>query len=239
VAIVTGAASGIGHAVARRLLAAGWCVAVADLQADRLTELFSGGSDTVLVQPTDVTRLADIERLFTETVARFGGVDGVTNAAGISLLEDARIEDVDLDVFDRTCAVNLRGTFMMCRAAIGPLRERHGGAIVNFGSVASLRGGGGTAYVTTKAGIAGLSRAIAAHYAKERIRCNTVAPGATTTPMLEISKRKSTVSIGGPSVLDGEAEPDEIAGLVEFLLGPSGRFVTGATYAIDGGITQH
>jgi len=164
----------------------------------------------------------------------------VANVAGISVLTDTRLEDVDVEVFDRTHAVNMRGTFLMCKAAIAPLRANGGGSIVNLGSVASLRGVGGPAYVSSKAGIAGLSRAIAAQYAAERIRCNTVAPGPTATPMLEISKQKPTVNtIGVPGTIPGEADPDEVAAVIEFLAADTGRFMTGGVYTIDGGVTQH
>ncbi|WP_344617305.1 SDR family oxidoreductase [Dactylosporangium salmoneum] len=239
---MTGAASGIGRATALRLLGAGWRVCAADLDADRVRAALTAyeGSAALQAQAADISSPEDVQALYRAADAAFGGLDGVANVAGVSFLEDQRIEDVDVETFDRTHAVNLRGTFLMCKYAIDPLRRRGGGAIVNLGSVASVRGVGGPAYVSSKAGIAGLSRAIAASYAADLIRCNTVAPGPTSTPMLEISKRKSTVTtLGAAGTIPGEADPDEIAALVHFLLGPTGRFMTGGIYTLDGGISQH
>jgi NAD(P)-dependent dehydrogenase (short-subunit alcohol dehydrogenase family) len=180
-----------------------------------------------------------VESVFSDTLERFGRLDAVANVAGISLLGDVRLEDLDVETFDRVHRVNMRGTFLMCKAAIAPLRAQ-GGAIINLGSVASVRGVGGPAYVSSKAGIAGLTRAIAAQYAADQIRCNTVAPGPTSTPMFEQAKKKASVNtIGAPGTIPGEADPGEVAALIEFLAADTGRFMTGGIYTIDGGITQN
>jgi NAD(P)-dependent dehydrogenase (short-subunit alcohol dehydrogenase family) len=210
-----------------------------DLDAAAVTAAV-GSTDALLALAADISDPEAVARVYAATLDRFGHLDAVANVAGISILADARLEDLDVEVFDRTQRVNLRGTFLMCKAAIPALRANGGGAIINLGSVASVRGVGGPAYVSSKAGVAGLSRAIAAQYAAERIRCITVAPGPTSTPMLEIAKQKSTVNtLGAPGTIPGEADPDEVAALIEFLAGDSGRFITGALYTIDGGLTQH
>jgi NAD(P)-dependent dehydrogenase (short-subunit alcohol dehydrogenase family) len=242
VAIVTGAASGIGLATARRLLRGGWRIVGVDLAEDRVVKAVEPGDtgDDFVAVGADIGDPNAVEALYARSAEAFGRLDAVVNSAGISLVTDTRITDVTLEDFDRTVRVNLRGTFLMCRAAIEPLRAAGGGAIVNLGSVASVRGAGGTSYTATKHGIAGLSRAVAAHYAGDRIRCTTVAPGPTTTPMLAASKTKSSSASGGfPWALAGEADPDEVAALIEFLVSDSGRYLTGGVYPIDGGITQH
>lgn len=239
VAIVTGAASGIGLATARRLLASNWRVIGVDLDAEAVSERVQADRSFMAIG-ADIGDPGDVDDLYAATMERFGRVDAVANIAGVSVPSDTLLEDVDLDVFDRTHRVNMRGTFLMCKAAIAPLRAAGGGAIVNLGSVASVRGVGGPAYVSSKAGIAGLSRAIATQYAADLIRCNTVAPGPISTPMLEISKQKPTVNTGGaPGLISGEGDPDEVAALIEFLAADSGRFMTGGVYTIDGGVTQH
>ncbi len=240
VAVVSGAGSGIGQATGERLLEGGWTVVLADLAAEQVHARFGGDASDRMIWETDISSGTQVASLFAATSDRFGRLDAVANVAGVTLASDTRVEDVPDDVFDRVHAVNMKGCFLMCKHAIPHLRASGGGAIVNVGSVASLRGGGGTAYVSSKAGIAGLTRAIAVHYAAENIRCNTVAPGPTHTPMLEISRRKPTaVDRRSDGVLNGDAEPQEIAAVIEFLLSERGRFVTGATGAIDGGVTQH
>jgi NAD(P)-dependent dehydrogenase (short-subunit alcohol dehydrogenase family) len=240
VAIVTGAASGIGKATAELLLADGWRVVAVDIDALRL-DFPSGTPDArVLLIAADVSRASAVKSLFTEAAHKFGRVNAVVNSAGVTYQDDALIEDLSDSVFDQTQAVNLRGTFLMCKHAIPALRASRGGAIVNLGSVASLRGLGGAAYVSSKAGIAGLSRVVAAQYAAENIRCNTVAPGPTATPMLDIVKRKATFAMSAmPGIISGEASPSEVAALIKFLISAPGRFITGAIYTIDGGLTQH
>ncbi|MTD16327.1 SDR family oxidoreductase [Nakamurella sp. YIM 132087] len=234
VAVVTGAASGIGACVADVLRADGWRLSLADL-----SPMPEGTADpTDLTTATDISSAADVESLFASTLRRFGRIDAVVNVAGITLAGDVLVEDLDEETFDRVIGVNLRGTFLMCRAAVRTLRGS-GGAIVNIGSTASVVGIGGTAYVTSKSGVAGLSRAIAYQYADRGIRCNTVAPGATDTPMIRTSLAKGAAAVDRPGCLPGMARPQDVAELVRFLVSDAGRFVTGAVYTMDGGLTQH
>ncbi|MES2169166.1 MAG: SDR family oxidoreductase, partial [Actinomycetota bacterium] len=190
--IVTGAASGIGLATAERLLADGWLVTVADLPNSALTDRFAD-SDACQVVAVDIYDSASVQSLIAAAVSRFGSLSALANIAGITVLEDQKLEDLDDAVFDRVVAVNLRGAFLMCKYAIPHLRAAGGGAIVNMGSVASVRAMGGAAYVSSKHGILGLSRVIASQYAAEQIRCNVVAPGGVNTPMLEIARRKAVI----------------------------------------------
>jgi NAD(P)-dependent dehydrogenase (short-subunit alcohol dehydrogenase family) len=237
-ALVTGAASGIGGATAELLLERGWNVIAADLDRDRLEASFSP-SENCLTAVVDVSRSASVDALYEGAVDRFGGLSAVANIAGVTDVDDRAIEFLDERIFDQTIAVNLRGAFLSSKRAIPLLRAAGGGAIVNMGSVASVRGVGGTAYVTSKHGLVGLSRAIAYHHATDNIRCNVIGPGATDTPMFEISKQKGGTVVDRPGTLPGLARPAEIAGLVAFLVSDEARYITGATYVIDGGATQY
>lgn len=236
-AIVTGAASGIGLATARSLLDDGWQVTVADLPSSGLTERFID-SDICHVVPVDISDSESVQSLYSAALARFGRLTGLANIAGLTVIEDQKLEDLEESIFDRVVAVNLRGAFLMCKYAVPHLRAAGGGSIVNVGSVASLRPMGGAAYVSSKHGLLGLSRTIASQYAAEQIRCNVVAPGGTNTPMLEIARRKAVVQRLSPSVMEGLAEPEEVARLIVYLLSEDARFITGSTFSIDGGRAQ-
>ncbi|MCU1614637.1 MAG: short-chain dehydrogenase/reductase [Frankiales bacterium] len=238
--IVTGGASGIGLAAVTRLLDDGWRVTAADIDVDALTSAHAHAhNESLLVQPVDVSNSESVTALYAAATARFGGVSAVANVAGISLLADQKLENLADDDFDRVIAVNLRGTFLMSKNAIAALRAQGGGSIVNVGSIASLRGFGGSAYVSSKHGILGLSRTVAYQYASENIRCNVVAPGSTQTPMLDLVRQKSVLAAPSPNVIAGAAEPSEVAGLIAYLLSPEARFINGATFTIDGGLTQY
>src|SRR4051794_39635789 len=128
VAIVSGAASGIGRATAQRLLAAGWRVAGVDLDAAVVEKEFPTDPG-FLALGADISAPEAVAAVYAAALERFGHLDAVANVAGISVLTDTRLEDVDVEVFDRTHAVNMRGTFLMCKAAIAPLRANGGGAI--------------------------------------------------------------------------------------------------------------
>lgn len=232
VAIVTGAASGIGAAIAEQLHADGWRLVLADR-----SELPTSAPG--LAVATDISQPSDVDELYRRSTQEYGRVDAVINVAGITKVGDVLVEDLDVALFDEILAVNLRGTFLMCRGAIKALRAVGGGAIVNFGSTASIVGIGGGGYVASKSGVAGLSRVVAYQNARDGIRCNTVAPGATDTPMIQTSLAKGTAAVSREGCLAGMARTEDIAVLVSFLISDAGRFVTGAMYTVDGGLTQH
>jgi NAD(P)-dependent dehydrogenase (short-subunit alcohol dehydrogenase family) len=156
-------------------------------------------------------------------------------------MEDTKIVDVPEEVFDRTIAVNLRGMFLLCKYGIPHLKGAGGGAIVNLASVAALAGGGGTSYTTSKGGVAALTRAVAFQNAAENIRCNSICPGPVDTPMLQISMKKLGLSTmtSRPGTIPRIARPQEVASLITFLVSDEAAYITGATYTIDGGASQH
>ncbi len=156
-------------------------------------------------------------------------------------MEDTRIVDVSEETFDGTIAVNLRSIFLLCKYAVPALAQSGGGAIVNLASGAALFGGGGTSYTASKGGVTAITRAVAFQNAAKGIRCNSICPGPVDTPMLQISMKKfGLTKMPSPrGTIPRIAQPEEIAFLVTFLVSDEAAFITGATYTIDGGATQH
>ncbi|MEU7817111.1 SDR family oxidoreductase [Pseudonocardia sp. NPDC049154] len=237
-AIVSGAASGIGLATARRLAAQGWTLALVDLDAAAVKEAVDFPLEGHLVRATDISDPDQVSGLFAQVEAELGPLKAVANVAGLTVVEDGRIEDVSLEVFDRVVGVNLRGNFLMCKGAIPALRAAGGGAIVNVGSVASVLGTGGAAYVSSKHGLAGLTRQIAYRYAAENIRCSLVCPGPTDTPMIAIARAKGTVP-AAPGAIPRDVTADEVASFIAYLVGDDAAMVTGSVHVVDGGMSQH
>jgi len=242
VAIVTGAASGIGRSNAQVFAREGCKVALVDINEAGLNEtLKSIGEEQATVAPADVSRTEDVKRALDQAVARFGRITTMANCHGISLMQDTRIVDVPEETFDRTIAVNLRGTFLMCKYGLPQLKQAGGGAIVNLASGAALFGGGGTSYTASKGGVTAISRAVAFQSAAHNIRCNAICPGPVDTPMLQISMKKfGMTKFPTPrGTIQRIAQPEEVAYLITFLASDEAAYITGATYTIDGGATQH
>src|SRR5215470_5782083 len=172
VAIVTGAASGIGRSVAQVFAREGCNLALVDINEDGLNETRASLSGVeAIAAPADVSRSADVQRAISQTMDNYGLLTTMAHCHGISLMEDTRIVDVPEEIFDRTIAVNLRGIFLLCKYGVPALKRAGGGAIVNLASTAALRGGGGTSYTASKGGVAAITRAVAFQNAAENIRC--------------------------------------------------------------------
>jgi NAD(P)-dependent dehydrogenase (short-subunit alcohol dehydrogenase family) len=242
VAIVTGAASGIGRSVAQVFHREGCNLALVDIDEAGLEETLASLSGVEAIAAlADVSRSEDVQRAIGQTMKKYGRLTTMANCHGVSLLEDTRIVDVPEETFDRTIAVNLRGTFLMCKYGVPELKRAGGGAIVNLASAAALSGGGGTSYTASKGGVTAITRAIAFQNAAENIRCNSICPGPVDTPMLQVSMKKLglTTMTPGRGAIPRIARPEEVAFLITFLVSDEAAYITGATYTIDGGMTQH
>lgn len=242
-ALVTGGASGIGLAAARRFVAEGARVAITDrdeaLGAAAAREL---GEDAFFIRH-DVTSEADWAATMQACVSRFGGVDIVLNSAGI--FRFGNVEDTTLEEWRQTIAINLDGTFLGCREAVRAMRER-GGSIVNMSSVSGMVGDpDNAAYDASKGGVRLLTKSVALYCAKQGypIRCNSVHPGGIDTPMVrsyfaarrDPEAEKSAWLRQSPIGRLGRAE--EIASLILYLASDEASFVTGSEFTIDGGST--
>ena len=242
-ALVTGAASGIGRATSLRLAAEGASVFCCDIAAEGAEETAKmigveggkAGSGAV-----DVSQLSSCEAVV-ESARRFlGGLDILANVAGI--LRPGHTDKQDPRLFDQTIAINLSGTYYMCRSAL-PLLLDGGGAIVNIASVAAVQGVPyNAAYGASKAGVVGLTQALATEYAKRGVRVNCICPGGVMTPMTQAGFNveggiDASLMARIAPLLPRVGKPEEIAGLVAFLASEEAAYVTGSAYRIDGGQT--
>ena len=238
VAIVTGAASGIGRATAVLFHERGHAVGAADWNGAGVRET-AAGAEHMLAYEADVRDADAVRAVVAETVERFGRVDCLVCAAGVG--DGGRVDELSEDDWARTVDVSLKGTFLCCRAVVPELRRAGGGAIVTFGSVLGRAVIPGTApYSAAKAGVEVLTRAMAIDYAREKIRVNCILPGSTDTPLMwlglepdEIRKARAVVESEVP--MGRIADPVEIARAVFFLASDEASFVTGASLVVDGG----
>lgn len=249
VAIVTGAASGIGAATVEKFLAEGARVMATDINEESLAELIEQAGDQnshLAACAGNVAERGDVEAIIAQSVTRFGGLDVLVNSAGITpraLPAEADFEERWQAVMD----VNAKGTFLMCHAAVEQMRQTGGGGIINIGSIMSLVGyptslpfsDGFSPYPQSKGAVLQLTRDLGIRLAAENIRVNAVCPGfvytALTKDVTETPEIHETMKALHP--MGRLAQPAEIANVVAFLASDEASFVTGAAWTVDGGYT--
>lgn len=243
VALVTGAGSGVGEAIAVRFAAEGAQVAVVDIDlaaADEVAaRIIETGADATALR-ADVGSSVSVERLHADVAEWSGRLDVLVNNAGV--LDGYRpLLDTDEELWERTLRVNLTGMFLVTRAFMPMLMEAGKASVVNTASVAALvANGGGVAYTSSKHGVIGFTKQVAEDYGRSGVRANAILPGAVRTAMT-----RDMLDAGDPAVeavLQGTlaqraADPGEIANLALFVASDEAAFVFGAAYVIDGGWT--
>ena len=248
VAIVTGGASGIGRASAMRCAAEGARVAIGDIDvpgATRVANEIAEAGGEAFAHATDVADEAAFRSLIEATCERFGRLDVLhNNAAALgnaSAGEDDGIESLEVEMWDRTMAINARSVMLGCKHAIPKMLETGGGSIVNTSSGAAILGGlNGTAYAVSKAAVNALTQYVATQYGKQGIRCNAILPGLIMTPAVDVGLSPPVIDMILDHHMTPEAgRPEDIAAMVAFLASDEARYVTGQLIRVDGGITSH
>lgn len=236
-ALVTGATGGIGAAIAKALHAAGAEVAISGTRAEKLNDLQAELGDRVHVVAANLSDRASVDQLAKDAAEAMGGVDILVNNAGITKDNLAmRMKDED---WDSVMQVNLESSFRLIKALMRGMMKSRWGRVVNITSVVGVTGNPGQAnYCASKAGMIGMSKALAAELASRGITVNCVAPGFIGTPMTDVltDEQKAAITSGIPSGDLGE--PEDIASAVLYLASPEAKYVTGQTLHVNGGLAM-
>ncbi|MGN9842187.1 SDR family NAD(P)-dependent oxidoreductase [Nonomuraea sp. H19] len=238
VALVTGAGSGIGKAMAVAFAEAGARIVVCDVDQGRAKQTASDLGEVAIAVGADIGDEAAVAALTEAAISAYGRIDVLCNNAGImdtmALPADIRVEE-----WERVLRINLTGTFLVTHAVLPHLLRQGGGAIVNTASEAGIRGGAaGAAYTASKHGVVGLTRSVAWAYAKDGIRCNAILPGPTMTNIAANATFDPTGAARlSPVLALGEriAKPEQMAAAALFLASDAASFINGAIVPVDGG----
>lgn len=244
VVLISGGASGIGAATARLVLREGGKAVLADRDEEKGRALAGELGDSAHFVTLDVTQEPAWQKAVADTVAKFGGLHGLLNSAGVGIPAD--IETCTLELYRRVNDINSLGTFLGCKHAVGAMKQSGGGSIVNISSVLGLRGAAHTpAYCASKGAVRLLTKHVALHCAqmKYNIRCNSVHPGYIETPMVAPRLEQPIGNMSGRQFLEelhpmGRlGRPEEVAEMILFLLSDESSFSTGSEFVCDGGLT--
>jgi len=241
IAIVTGAGRGIGEAIARRLARDGArvaCVSRTESNAARTADAINAANpDAARPYTVDIADRKAVAALSERILADFGRVDILVNNAGLT--RDGLAMRMSEEDWDLVLDTNLKGAFNFIQGVMRPMVKQRAGRIINIASVAGLTGNAGQAnYSASKAGLIGLTKALARELASRNITVNAVAPGFITTDMTGVLPENVKAAVLQQIPLGRFGDPDDIAGAVAFLAGPEGKYITGQTLTVDGGMVM-
>ncbi|RJN32530.1 3-oxoacyl-ACP reductase [Nesterenkonia natronophila] len=239
-AVITGGASGIGLATARRMAAEGAHVVIADI--DQVTGQAAASELGGLFVRTDVSNAEEVENLYAETHKTFGSVDIAFNNAGISPADDASILETGIDAWRKVQEVNLTSVYHCCKYALPYMQKQGKGSIINTASFVAVMGAATSqiSYSASKGGVLAMSRELGVEFARQGIRVNALCPGPVNTPLLKELFAKDPEQAARRLVhvpLGRFAEPEELAAAVAFLASDDSSFMTASTFLVDGGIS--
>jgi NAD(P)-dependent dehydrogenase (short-subunit alcohol dehydrogenase family) len=243
ICVITGAASGIARAAASAFVREGATVGLVDRNEQGLAEAAAEMVGNAFPLVTDVADESSVEQAYSEVKRRHGRLDVLYTCAAVQLIgEDAPVHELSLDVWERTHAVNLRGVFLSCKhGARLMIDAANGGSIINCGSPTGLTmcGAGWHAYSSSKAGVMGLTRAMAADLAPYGIRVNGVVPGSIRTSLTKplFDDPETAEKLRALHPIGRAGEPEDMAGIAVFLASDDSKFATGAHFFVDGGIS--
>jgi NAD(P)-dependent dehydrogenase (short-subunit alcohol dehydrogenase family) len=242
--LITGAAGGIGTALAKRMAAKGYNISLVDIDEkalDAVKASLGAPEGTVLTTGADVSKEDDVARYVAATIEKFGSIDYFANNAGIEG-KSVSIEDMDVSEFDRVYSINVKGVFLGLRAVIPQMRKQGSGAIVNTASLAALFGlPNMAAYIMSKHAVAGLTKVAAVETAAAGIRVNAILPGVINTGMMRRIENDTPDAVATRAAFEAASpmkrygEPDEAAAVMAFLLSDEASYVTSSLYTVDGG----
>jgi NAD(P)-dependent dehydrogenase (short-subunit alcohol dehydrogenase family) len=241
VAVITGAASGIGREAALLFSEEGANVCVADVSSDEGEQTASECREAFF-QQVDVADPTSVAAMYTATAERYGGIDVLYNNAGISPADDASILETEDEAWQRVQDVNLKGVFLCCKHGIPHLLERGGGSVINVASFVAILGAAASqiSYTASKGGVLALSRELGVQFARQGVRVNALCPGPVETPLLlrifgddpaAYERRRGHLPMGRL------AKPREIAQGALFLASDDSSYVNASTFLVDGGLT--
>ncbi|MBT4489020.1 MAG: SDR family oxidoreductase [Rhodospirillaceae bacterium] len=247
VAVITGAGSGIARAAARIFTREGAQVVVAEIDPELgAASALEAGNNAIFV-PTDVTDEDSVQSLMNQAVEQFGGLHILFNCAGGSVLEDRKVTDVDMAVWERTIPLDLKGPFLCSRHGIPKIIESGGGTVINVSSVVALRGNHPAhVYSAAKGGLISFTRSLAGSYSDEGVRANVICPGLVKTDRVKsryVARKPSEERKGTVGTFEsypfGVGEPEDIANIALFLASDESRMVNGAVIPAEGGISAY
>ncbi len=247
VAVITGAGSGIARAAASIFTREGAQVVVAEINPELGAAAALEAGNNALFVPTDVTDEDSVKDTMARAVEHFGGLHILFNCAGGSVIEDARVTDVDMAVWERTIPLDLKGPFLCSRFGIPHLIASGGGSVVNVSSVVALRGNHPAhVYSAAKGGLISFTRSLAGAYADEGVRANVICPGLIKTDRVKaryVARKPSEDRKGTVGTFEsypfGVGEPEDIANIALFLASDESRMVNGAVIPAEGGISAY